>query len=119
MFEVRRCLARFDELILQGARPFENIFDEIGGHSHRITESPRQVEDETVGGLRCRREGVFGALALLLGNLPLFIGKTLLLNRDAPLPKGERREGQGDQKSGGKAAREDVASPRGSASALG
>jgi hypothetical protein len=45
----------------------------------------RQVEDETVGGLGRRRKRVFGALTLLVCNLPL-------RDRDFALPVGKPGE---------------------------
>ena len=112
VLEVRRHLPGFGELILQRARPVENVFDEIGGDSDRVAEPLRQVEDETVGGLRRGRERVFGALALLVCDLPLLDG-------NAALPIGEPGEHERDEQPGGETARENVAPPGCAAPALG
>ena len=45
--ELRRRLSGFDELILQGARPIEDVFDETGGNSFRGAEALRQVEHQS------------------------------------------------------------------------
>ena len=73
-------------------------------HSHGVLEPLRQIEDEIVCGLRRGRKRVFGALALLLGNLPLLDG-------NAALPIGEARERKSDNEAGSKAASEDIAPP--------
>ena len=112
VFEVRRDLIGFRQLLLQAARAVENVFDDGRGNSDRIAEALRHVEDERVGGLGRGRERVFGALALLVGDLPLLHG-------DAALPVGEAGQYQSDQKAGGEAAGEDVAPPRRAAAALG
>ena len=58
---------------------------------------PCEVEHQSVGGLGRRRERIFGALALLLGNQPL-------LDRDFPLPVGQPSECERDDEAGGEAA---------------
>ena len=116
--ELRCHLPGFDELLLQRARPIENVLDELGGNSHRVPESLRQIEHETVGGLRRCRECVFGALALLLGNC-LARCDPLLLDGNSALPVGEAGERKRDDKAGGKAAGEDVAPSRRPAPARG
>ena len=82
--ELRRHLPGFDELLLQRARPVENILDETGGDPHDVAEPLRQVEDQTVGGFGRGGERCLRALALLVSNAALFLGRfSLLLCRRA------------------------------------
>ena len=117
--ELRRHLPGFDELLLQRARPVENILDETGGDSHDVAEPLRQVEDQTVGGFGRGRERRFGAPALLFGILSLLVRDPLLFDGNSALPIGEPGKRQRDDKAGGKAPGEDVAPPGGAASARG
>jgi hypothetical protein len=110
--EFRRDLPGCDELILQSAGSVENVFNQLGGNACRIAKSMGQVEDEAVGGLGRGGEGILGALALLLGNLPLLDGY-------AALPVSDACQDQRNNKSGRKAAGEDVAPPCRAAPALG
>src|ERR1700733_7624632 len=110
--KVWRHLSGFDELILQAARPTENVFYKSGGDSHRVLEPLRQVEHQAVGGVGGGGERVFGALALLVGNLSLLDGNTAL-------PVGEPGESERDDKTGRQATGENIAAARGAAAALG
>ena len=65
--ELRRHLPGFDELLLQRARPVENILDETSGDSHDVAEPLRQVEDQAVGGFGRGGERLFGAPTLRFG----------------------------------------------------
>ena len=62
-----RGLARFAEVLLQGERPVENVLDESDRHARSVAELHRQMENESVGGLRCRIQSLFGAIALCDG----------------------------------------------------
>ena len=59
--ELRRHLPGFDELLLQRARPVENILDETSGDPHDVAEPLRQVEDQTVGGFGRGGDGLLSA----------------------------------------------------------
>ena len=69
--EIGRRLTRTQKLILQRAGPIENILDQRGRDAARIAEALRQIEYKIVRGLGRGGQRVFGALALLVGNLPL------------------------------------------------
>ena len=89
ILQLRCHLPGFNKLLLQGARAVENVFDETGRYADRIAEPLRQVVHQAVGGFRRGRERVFGAPALLLGNLALLICNSSLLHGDAALPVSE------------------------------
>ena len=55
-----------------------------------LREPLRQIEDETVGGLGRGGERVFGALALLVGDLPLLEPQCRAANRQARQARAQR-----------------------------
>ncbi len=95
--ELGRNLAGLDELLLQATRPVEDVFDEGAWDAHRVAKPLRQIEHETVGGFGGGGERVFGALTLLVRNLPL-------LHRYAPLPIGQTGEHKGEDEARRQAA---------------
>lgn len=81
MLELGRCLAGRGQLLLQRLGAIEDLACQVDGHALAIAEFLREIEDQRVGGFRCRGQRPFGPVALL--------------GRDTPLPRG--RAGQHQQ----------------------